>query len=96
MSIGNNLICAPLAQLVEHLTLNQGVQGSSPWRCMKVLFLMQMDIGDAITLHYIYTISYIMIKASKGLIKKHDHNIPRSLAVSAGICEKADFNGRLW
>ena len=24
---------APLAQLVEHLTLNQGVQGSSPWRC---------------------------------------------------------------
>ena len=26
------LIYAPLAQLVEHLTLNQGVQGSSPWR----------------------------------------------------------------
>ena len=26
-------INAPLAQLVEHLTLNQGVQGSSPWRC---------------------------------------------------------------
>ena len=25
-------IYAPLAQLVEHLTLNQGVQGSSPWR----------------------------------------------------------------
>ncbi len=25
-------ICAPLAHLVEHLTLNQGVQGSSPWR----------------------------------------------------------------
>ena len=23
---------APLAHLVEHLTLNQGVQGSSPWR----------------------------------------------------------------
>ena len=23
---------APLAQLVEHLTLNQGVQGSNPWR----------------------------------------------------------------
>ena len=22
---------APLAQLVEHLTLNQGVQGSIPW-----------------------------------------------------------------
>ncbi len=26
---------APLAQLVEHLTLNQGVQGSSPWWCTK-------------------------------------------------------------
>ena len=24
---------ASLAQLVEHLTLNQGVQGSSTWRC---------------------------------------------------------------
>ena len=24
--------CAPLAQLVEHLTLNQGVRGSSPRR----------------------------------------------------------------
>ena len=22
---------APLAQLAEHLTLNQGVQGSNPW-----------------------------------------------------------------
>ena len=28
-----HMIFAPLAQLVEHLTLNQGVQGSSPWRC---------------------------------------------------------------
>ena len=26
---------ALLAQLVEHLTLNQGVQGSSPWRCTR-------------------------------------------------------------
>ena len=26
---------APLAQLAEHLTLNQGVQGSNPWRRMK-------------------------------------------------------------
>ena len=25
-----SLVYAPLAQLVEHLTLNQGVQGSSP------------------------------------------------------------------
>ena len=28
---------APLAQLVEHLTLNQGVQGSSPWWCTTVI-----------------------------------------------------------
>ena len=34
MSIGNNFYRhAPLAQLVEQLTLNQWVQGSSPWRC---------------------------------------------------------------
>ena len=26
---------ASLAQLAEHLTLNQGVQGSNPWRCTK-------------------------------------------------------------
>ena len=35
----NNKAYAPLAQLVEHLTLNQGVQGSNPWRCiLKVRF----------------------------------------------------------
>ncbi len=28
--VPQNLKYAPLAQLVEHLTLNQGVQGSSP------------------------------------------------------------------
>ena len=27
--------CARLAQLVEHLTLNQGVQGSNPWSRIK-------------------------------------------------------------
>ena len=27
---------APVAQLVEHLTLNQGVQGSSPCGCTKL------------------------------------------------------------
>ena len=27
---GKGTLHAPLAQLVEHLTLNQGVQGSSP------------------------------------------------------------------
>ena len=30
---GNNIPYAPLAQLVEQLTLNQWVPGSSPWRC---------------------------------------------------------------
>ena len=38
----NNYLCtrkteenAPVAQLVEHLTLNQGVQGSNPCGCTK-------------------------------------------------------------
>ncbi len=31
----NNKKDAPVAQLVEHLTLNQGVQGSSPCGCTK-------------------------------------------------------------
>ena len=39
---------APLAQLVEHLTLNQGVQGSSPWRCMKASFLTTWIVGDGV------------------------------------------------
>ena len=35
----------PLAQLVEHLTLNQGVQGSSPWRStFLVLNLAKMQV----------------------------------------------------
>lgn len=38
---------APLAQLVEHLTLNQGVQGSSPWRCsLKNCFWRRKSSGD--------------------------------------------------
>ena len=37
---------ALLAQLVEHLTLNQGVQGSNPWRRMRgALFLGCMGPG---------------------------------------------------
>ena len=36
---------ALLAQLVEHLTLNQGVQGSSPWR--------RIGIADAFSLNFI-------------------------------------------
>ena len=37
---------ARLAQLVEHLTLNQGVQGSNPWRRTQgALFLGCMGPG---------------------------------------------------
>ena len=36
---------APLAQLVEHLTLNQGVQGSNPWRRIKYRFWRHMSSG---------------------------------------------------
>ena len=40
------MIYALLAQLVEHLTLNQGVQGSSPWRRTRgALFLGCMGPG---------------------------------------------------
>ena len=40
------IINALLAQLVEHLTLNQGVQGSSPWRRTRgALFLGCMGPG---------------------------------------------------
>ena len=34
---------APLAQLVEQLTLNQWVQGSSPWRCTTSFFLFRAN-----------------------------------------------------
>ena len=36
---------APLAQLVEHLTLNQGVQGSSPWRRTQSTVFDEMTSG---------------------------------------------------
>ena len=35
---------APVAQLVEHLTLNQGVQGSSPCGCTKNEELMKFQL----------------------------------------------------
>ena len=37
---------ALLAQLVEHLTLNQGVQGSNPWRRTKKSTVFA-DVGAA-------------------------------------------------
>ena len=41
---------APLAQLVEHLTLNQGVQGASPWRCTREnRFWRHRSSGDCLT-----------------------------------------------
>ncbi len=41
--------CAPLAQLVEHLTLNQGVRGSSPRRriALKLRFQGFFYVQDA-------------------------------------------------
>ena len=37
---------APVAQLVEHLTLNQGVQGSSPCGCTLFLQSFYMKVAD--------------------------------------------------
>ena len=36
---------ALLAQLVEHLTLNQGVQGSNPWRRIESPRLAVWSVG---------------------------------------------------
>ena len=41
------LLHAPLAQLVEQLTLNQWVQGSSPWRCTSRQSLQRVSVSDA-------------------------------------------------
>ena len=41
----DNLRHGPLAQLAEHLTLNQGVQGSNPWsRSLRSLFLQTLEL----------------------------------------------------
>ena len=57
---------APLAQLVEQLTLNQWVQGSSPWRCTSyqiVLFVYLVMLSflkkDTIVESKIYIITKI-------------------------------------
>ena len=49
----------PLAHLVEHLTLNQGVRGSSPRRPTEGIDLMTISIGSVlflslITLYILY------------------------------------------
>ena len=41
---------ALLAQLVEHLTLNQGVEGSNPSSRTKALFLVDFVAGDGVFL----------------------------------------------
>ena len=41
---------ARLAQLVEHLTLNQGVEGSNPSSRTKALFLVDLVAGDGVFL----------------------------------------------
>lgn len=39
----------PLAQLEEQLTLNQPVQGSSPWRLIRDASLIVVSMGQSIT-----------------------------------------------
>ena len=70
---------APLAQLVEHLTLNQGVQGSNPWRpILKVLFSMLEEHWGWCFFYAIrvWYWNYIFVNVSAGL---HKWNIPRFL-----------------
>ena len=45
-SIPVRVIFAPLAQLVEQLTLNQWAQGSSPWRCTTTTKSELFPIGE--------------------------------------------------
>ena len=49
---------APLAQLVEHLTLNQGVEGSNPSSRTKALFLVDLVAGDGV---FLLLKSYIVL-----------------------------------
>ena len=52
------MIDASLAQLVEHDTLNVGVQGSSPWRCTESTIFEAERFGDGV----FYFTKYIIIK----------------------------------
>ena len=68
-----------LAQLAEHLTLNQGVQGSNPWRpILKVLFSMLEEHWGWCFFYAIrvWYWNYIFVIVSAGL---HKWNIPRFL-----------------
>ena len=49
-SVTQKIKNARLAQLVEHLTLNQGVEGSNPSSRTKALFLVDFVAGDGVFL----------------------------------------------
>ena len=48
------IINALLAQLVEHLTLNQGVQGSSPWRRIAEHCFWDVEPGGGVLFCYLF------------------------------------------
>ena len=55
---------APLAQLVEHLTLNQGVQGSNPWRRIKDTVFADIAIAAG-TVFFLYLCGFQGCKANR-------------------------------
>ena len=68
----SNIINAPLAQLVEHLTLNQGVQGSNPWRCTQSTVFNALASGTVFfCTWYFYTkFDHNFITLIQGVLKK--------------------------
>ena len=64
---------APLAQLVEHLTLNQGVQGSSPWRCTESTIFEAERFGDGVffVLQTMRLDRVVSLKIGHGVIVDH-------------------------
>ena len=61
---------APLAQLAEHLTLNQGVQGSNPWRRIHIWIIYiqnsRLDreffyVLTIIVRTYFFTLKYLLM-----------------------------------
>ena len=56
---------APLAQLVEHLTLNQGVQGSNPWRRIKYRFWRHMSSGVG---------AFFVLRIESGASEQHEES----------------------
>ena len=85
-------IYAPLAQLVEQLTLNQWVQGSSPWRCTKP------ECFSAFGFYFLDLASRFLRKPNSQVqgIYSHDHRIHTLGSARYLICwtplEKALFD----